>query len=62
MKTKRIARQVIGWASISIQQGRESADAAYAAAGTSISGHKTAQSLNDQATRVDLPEESLVPR
>jgi hypothetical protein len=41
-------------ASISMQQGRESAGAAYAAAGTSIAGHKTAQSLNDQATRVEF--------
>jgi hypothetical protein len=41
-------------ASISIQQGKESAGAAYAAAGTSISGHKTAQSLSDQATRVEF--------
>jgi len=41
-------------ASISLQQGRESAGAAYAAAGNSISGHKTAQSLNDQATRVEF--------
>ena len=41
-------------ASISIQQGRESAGAAYAAAGTSIAGHKTAQSLSDQASRVEF--------
>jgi len=41
-------------ASISMQQGRESAGAAYAAAGTSIAGHQTAQSLNDQATRVEF--------
>jgi len=41
-------------ASISIQQGREAAGAAYAAAGTSIAGHRTAQNLNDQATRVEL--------
>ena len=41
-------------ASISIQQGKESAGAAYAAAGTSIAGHKTAQRLNDQATRVEF--------
>src|SRR6185295_16044436 len=41
-------------ASISMQQGRESAGAAYAAAGTSIAGHKTAQGLNDQATRVEF--------
>jgi uncharacterized membrane protein len=41
-------------ASISIQQGREAAGAAYAAAGTSIAGHRTAQGLNDQATRVEF--------
>jgi hypothetical protein len=47
-----------GMASISMQQGRESAGAAYAASGTSIAGHRTAQSLNDQATRVESPAES----
>lgn len=41
-------------ASISTQQGREAAGAAYAAAGTSIAGHQTAQSLNDQGTRVEF--------
>jgi hypothetical protein len=41
-------------ASISMQQGRQSAGAAYAAAGTSIAGHQTAQGLNDQATRVEF--------
>lgn len=41
-------------ASISMQQGREAASAAYAGAGTSIAGHKTVQSLNDQATRVEF--------
>jgi len=41
-------------ASISIQQGKESTGAAYAAAGTSIAGHQTAQGLNDQATRVEF--------
>ena len=41
-------------AAISIQQGRESAGAAYAAAGTAIGGHRTAQNLNDQATRVEF--------
>jgi hypothetical protein len=40
-------------ASIAMQQGRESAGAAYVAAGTSIAGHRTAQSLNNQATRVE---------
>jgi hypothetical protein len=41
-------------ASISMQQGRESAGAAYAGAYTSIAGHRTAQSLNDQATRIEF--------
>jgi hypothetical protein len=41
-------------ASISIQQGKESAGAAYAAAGTSIAGHKSALGLNNQATRVEF--------
>jgi hypothetical protein len=41
-------------ASISMQQGKASAGAAYAGAGTSIAGHRTAQSLNDQATRVEF--------
>jgi hypothetical protein len=41
-------------ASISMQQGREAAGAAYSAAGTSITGHSTAQGLNDQATRVEF--------
>src|SRR5262249_46168281 len=41
-------------ASVSVRQGKESAGAAYAAAGTSIAGHKTAQGLNDQATRVEF--------
>jgi hypothetical protein len=41
-------------AAISTQQGREAAAAAYAAAGTSIAGHKRSQSLNDQATRIEF--------
>jgi hypothetical protein len=41
-------------ASISIQQGKEAAGVAYAAAGTSIAGHRTALGLNDQATRVEF--------
>src|SRR6185369_4941097 len=41
-------------ASISVEQGRESAGAAYTAAGTAIGGHRTAQSLNDQAARVEF--------
>jgi hypothetical protein len=41
-------------ASISMQQGRESAGAAFAAAGAAIGGHRSAQSLNDQATRVEF--------
>ena len=41
-------------ASVSMQQGREAAGTAYAAAGTSITGYKTAQGVNDQATRVEF--------
>ncbi|HEY6802920.1 MAG TPA: hypothetical protein VI306_05005 [Pyrinomonadaceae bacterium] len=41
-------------AAISMQQGRESAGAAYAAAGTSIAGHQTALGLNNQATQVEF--------
>ena len=41
-------------ANISMQQGKESAGAAYAAAGTSIAGHKSALGLSDQATRVEF--------
>lgn len=41
-------------AAISMQQGRESAGAAYAAAGTSIAGHKMALGLNDQATQIEF--------
>jgi hypothetical protein len=41
-------------AAISMQQGRESAGAAYAAAGTSIAGHQTALELNNQATQVEF--------
>lgn len=41
-------------AAISIQQGREAAGAAYAAAGTSIAGHKSALGINNQAVEVEL--------
>lgn len=41
-------------AAISIQQGREAAGAAYAAAGTSIAGHKSALGINNQAVQVEL--------
>lgn len=41
-------------AAISMQQGRESAGAAYAAAGTSIAGHRAALGLNNQATQVEF--------
>jgi uncharacterized membrane protein len=41
-------------ADISLQQGKEAAGAAYAAAGTSIAGQKSALGLNDQATRVEF--------
>jgi hypothetical protein len=39
---------------ISIQQGKETAGAAYAAAGTAISGHRTAMGLNNQAAKIEL--------
>src|SRR5437667_2452164 len=39
---------------ISIQQGKETAGAAYAAAGTAISGHRAAMSLNNQAAKVEF--------
>jgi len=41
-------------AAISIQQGREAAGAAYAAAGTSIAGHKSALGINNQAVQVEF--------
>jgi hypothetical protein len=41
-------------AAISMQQGKESSGAAYASAATAISGHQSAQSLNDQATRIEF--------
>jgi hypothetical protein len=41
-------------ATISMQQGQESAGAAYAAAGTSIAGHKTALGLNNQAVQLEF--------
>ena len=41
-------------AAISIQQSNEAAGAAYAAAGTSIAGQKSAMGLNNQATRVEF--------
>lgn len=41
-------------AAISIQQGREAAGAAYAAAGTSIAGHRNALGINNQAVQVEL--------
>jgi cytochrome c556 len=41
-------------AAISMQQGKEAAGAAYAAAGTSIAGHRTALGLNNQAVQVDF--------
>jgi len=41
-------------AAISMQQGRESAGAAYAAAGTSIAGHRTALGLNNQAAQIEF--------
>ena len=41
-------------AAISMQQGSEAAGAAYAAAGTSIEGHRTALGLNNQAVQVEF--------
>lgn len=41
-------------AAISMQQGREAAGAAYAAAGTSIAGHRTALGANNQAVQVEF--------
>lgn len=41
-------------AAISIQQGREAAGVAYAAAGTSIAGHRSALGINNQAVQVEL--------
>jgi len=41
-------------AAISMQQGREAAGAAYAAAGTSIAGHRTAFGINNQAAQVEF--------
>jgi hypothetical protein len=41
-------------AAISMQQGQESAGAAYAAAGTSIAGHRNALGINDQATQFEF--------
>jgi hypothetical protein len=41
-------------AAISMQQGRESAGAAYAAAGTSIAGNKTALEINNQAAEIEF--------
>jgi len=41
-------------AGISMQQGKETVGAAYAAAGTSIAGHSSALGLNDQATKVEF--------
>lgn len=41
-------------AAISMQQGSEAAGAAYAAAGTAITGHKTALGLSKQAVDIDF--------
>jgi hypothetical protein len=54
MSIKRIEKRVIAWPQSRYKQGKESTGAAYAAAGTSIAGHQTAQGLNDQATRVEF--------
>jgi len=39
---------------ISAQQGKEASGAAYAAAGTSIAGQRSALGLNNQATKVEF--------
>jgi hypothetical protein len=41
-------------AATSTQQGRETAGAAYAAAGTSIAGHQSALDINNQAIQIDF--------
>jgi len=41
-------------AAISMQQGKEAAGAAYAAAGTSIAGDKTALGINNQGTQLEF--------
>jgi len=41
-------------AGISIQQGREAAGSAYAAAGTSIAGHHTALEISNEAVQIDF--------
>jgi hypothetical protein len=41
-------------ASISAQQGREAAGAAYAAAGTSVAGHQAALGISNQAIQIDF--------
>jgi hypothetical protein len=41
-------------AAISAQQGRETAGAAYAAAGTSIAGHQAALEISNQAIQIDF--------
>lgn len=41
-------------AAIPIQQRRETTGAAYAAAGPSIAGHKTALGINNQATQIEF--------
>ena len=51
----KVNREAGDWiASISIEQGKETSSAAYAAAGTAISGHKSALALNNQASRVEF--------
>lgn len=54
-KAQRVDRQTGDrMAAISMQQGRESAGTAYAAAGTSIAGHRTALGMNNQATQIEF--------
>ncbi|HEY0723498.1 MAG TPA: hypothetical protein VGD41_05890, partial [Pyrinomonadaceae bacterium] len=41
-------------AAISTQQGKETAGAAYVAAGTSIAGHESALGISNQAIQIDF--------
>jgi len=45
---------------LSLQQGKESAGTAYAAAGISIAGDKTALEINNQATQVEFTGRIIV--
>lgn len=54
-ETQKVERQTGDrMAAISTQQGRETAEAAYTAAGTSISGHQAALGISNQAIQIDF--------